>query len=89
MDEYSKALLHCEKALEMQQETLPVNHSDLPNVYNSIGCIYDNMSGYGKAIPTLKRAVELQKETLPNDPSQLAILDNDIGIVHHKTGNTR
>ena len=42
-DEYSKALSYYEKALEIEQKTLPSNHPYLAISYNNIGIgvLYD------------------------------------------------
>ena len=50
MDEYSKAFSYHEQALEIRQKTLPVNHTDFAQSYNSIGSVYNNMGEYSKAL---------------------------------------
>ena len=40
MGEYSKALSSHEKALAIQQQSLPSNHPDLAMSYNNIGLVY-------------------------------------------------
>ena len=41
--EYEEAILYYEKALAIQQQSLPPNHPDLAYIYNGIGSAYENM----------------------------------------------
>ena len=69
MGEYSKALSSHEKALEIQQQSLPPNHPDLASPYNNIGMLYEDMGNYSKARVFYERAVEIgQQSLLPNHP---------------------
>ena len=65
MGEYSKALSYYEKALEIQQQSLPPNHPDLAEFYNNIGSVYDSMGEYSKALLSYEKALEIQQQSLP------------------------
>jgi tetratricopeptide (TPR) repeat protein len=70
MCEYSKALSYYEKALEIQQETLPTNHPDLAASYNNIGTAYCGMGKYPEALSYYERALKIFQSSLPpNHPS--------------------
>jgi tetratricopeptide (TPR) repeat protein len=59
MGEYSKALSHYEKALEIRQQLLSPNHPDLAWPYNNIGMTYYNMGAYSKALFSHEKALEI------------------------------
>jgi tetratricopeptide (TPR) repeat protein len=67
MGEYSKALSSHEKALEIQQKTLPPTHPHWAMSYNNIGLVYAKMGEYSKARPFFERAVDIGQQSLPKD----------------------
>jgi tetratricopeptide (TPR) repeat protein len=69
--EYSKALSFYEKALEIQQESLPPNHPDFAMSYNNIGGVYRNMGEYSKALSFYKRTIDIGQHSLPSNHPHL------------------
>ena len=82
MGEYSKTLLYYEKALEIDQKTLPPNHPDLATSYNNIGGVYKNTGEYSKAFSYYEKAVEILQKTLPANHPSLATSYSNIGGVY-------
>ena len=60
--EYSKAIFHYEKALQIREITLPPNHPDVAESYNNIGLVYERMGEYSKAI-SLKKPLKQRKNS--------------------------
>ncbi|CAF1537575.1 unnamed protein product, partial [Adineta steineri] len=46
MRNYPKALLFHEKALDIQQQSLPQNHPDLAGSYYNLAVVYKHMGNY-------------------------------------------
>jgi tetratricopeptide (TPR) repeat protein len=85
--DYEKAFEYYEKALEIDQKTLPPNHPSLAISYNNIAGVYHNMGEYLKATSFYEKALEIFEKTLsPNHPS-LATSYNNIGSVYNKIGD--
>jgi tetratricopeptide (TPR) repeat protein len=81
MGEYSKALSHYEKALDIRQQLLPPNHPHLADSYNNIGALHHNMGGYSKALLYYEKALEIQQQSVPPNHPDLADSYNNIGVV--------
>jgi tetratricopeptide (TPR) repeat protein len=85
-DDYEKAILFYEKALEIDQKSLPSNHLSLANTYNNIGAVYDNMKEYSNALCYYQKALDIyQKNDLPSDHQDLATSYNNIGFLYYNT----
>ncbi len=84
MGEYSKVLSYYEKAFEIQQQPLPLNHPDLAMSYNNIGLVYENMGNYLNARSLYERAVDIGQQSLPADHHHLQIYRNNLDIVKKK-----
>ncbi|CAF1340691.1 unnamed protein product [Adineta steineri] len=54
-----RAIWYYEKALEIQQKTLPSNNPLLAISYNNIGGVYDNIGEYSKALLFFQKALEI------------------------------
>jgi tetratricopeptide (TPR) repeat protein len=83
---HAEAIEFYEKALEIEQKTLPANHPDLAESYNDIGLVYKNMGEYSKAYSYLEKALEIRQKTLPANHPDLAISYNNIGAVYKNMG---
>ncbi|CAF0790511.1 unnamed protein product [Adineta steineri] len=79
--DYEKAIWYYEKALEIEQKTLPSNHPDLAISYNNIGSVYDKMGEYSKALSYHEKALKIRKKTLPTNHPSLAAPYNNIGLM--------
>jgi tetratricopeptide (TPR) repeat protein len=84
--DYEKAIEYHEKALEIEQKTLPENHPSLATSYNNIGSVYDNMGEYSKALSYYEKALEIRQKTLPENHHDLATSYNNIGLVYNNMG---
>ncbi len=65
MGDYSNALSNYEKALEIQQQSLPSNHPDFGVSYYNIAEVYYNMGDYSKAHSFYESAIENGQSSLP------------------------
>jgi tetratricopeptide (TPR) repeat protein len=80
--DYEKAIEYYEKALEIEQKTLPPNHPDLATSYNNIGLVYMNMGEYSKALFFYEQALEIYQKSLPSNHPSLATSYNNISAVY-------
>ena len=83
---YPKALSSYEKAVAIQQQSLPPNHPDLAKSSISIGLMHDNMGDHPKALSSYEKAVAIQQQSLPPNHPDLAKSYNNIGVVLPKVG---
>ena len=84
--DYKEALRHYDRALEIQQRSLPVNHPSLAISYNNIGSVYDNMGEYSKALSYYEKDLEISEKSLPANHPSLATSYNNIGLVYKNMG---
>ena len=84
--DYTKALSYYEKALDMQQKTLPDNHPSLANTLRDTGEVHRTMGEYLKALPYYEKARDMQQKTLPDNHPDLAISLRCVGMVHANMG---
>ncbi|CAF1386644.1 unnamed protein product [Adineta ricciae] len=84
--DYKMAIEYYEKALEIEEKTLPSNHPDLATSYNNIGLVYDNMGEYSKALSFFEKALEIREKALPSNHPDLAQSYNNIGLVYYNMG---
>jgi tetratricopeptide (TPR) repeat protein len=82
--DYSKALSSHEKALEIEQKSLPPNHPDLATSYDSIGLVYYTMGDYSKAILFFERAVDIGQRSLPANHPNLQKWKKNLETVKNK-----
>ena len=74
---HAQDLGESEKALLIQQQSLPSNHPDVTSVYNNIGLVYDIMDEYDKARSSIRNAVDIGSKSLsPNHPNLLKFKAN-------------
>ena len=84
MGAYSKALLSYEKALEIQQKTLPPNQPALAVSYNNNGLVYENMGDHVKARSFFERAVGIAQQSLLSDHPNVKKCRNDLDRIRKK-----
>jgi Tfp pilus assembly protein PilF len=85
--QYKEALALYEKSLEIRQQTLPPNHSNLGYSYNAIGAVYHSMGEYPKAISSYEKVLEIWQQSLPSNHPDLAASYNNIGLVYYGMGD--
>jgi tetratricopeptide (TPR) repeat protein len=84
--EYQEAITFCEKALEINEKTLPPNHPHLAISYNNIGNVYAKMGDYSKALSSYEKALEIEQQSLPPNYPDLAASYNNTGNVYNSMG---
>ncbi|CAF1200714.1 unnamed protein product [Adineta steineri] len=76
-----EALSSYEKALEIQQQSLPPGHPNLAASYNNIGTVYDNMGIYTKARTFYEHAIQIGQQSLPTNHPNLQQWKNNLELV--------
>ncbi|CAF3675218.1 unnamed protein product [Adineta steineri] len=84
--DYAKAISYAKQRLEIQQKTLPSNHSNLATTYGNIGSVYDYMGEYSKALSFYEKDLEICQNSLPSNHPNLATSYNNIGLVYYHMG---
>ncbi|CAF1638517.1 unnamed protein product [Adineta ricciae] len=84
--DYKMAIEYYEKALKIQETTLPSNHPSLATSYSNIALVYDKMGEYSKALSFFEKALEIEEKTLPSNHPDLAQSYNNIGLVYYNMG---
>ena len=77
MDEYARTLSFYEKALAIQQQSLPSNHPGLGFSYNNVANVYCMMIDYLKTCSFSERAVEIGKQSLLSNYPHLQKMKRD------------
>jgi tetratricopeptide (TPR) repeat protein len=85
--EYQEAITFYEKALAIQQQSLPPNHPDLGFSYNNIGEVYRKMGDDSKALSSYEKALAIKQQSLPLNHPSLAMSYGNIGIVYCNMGD--
>ncbi|CAF1468205.1 unnamed protein product [Adineta steineri] len=85
--DYTKALPFQEKAIAIQQELLPLNHSDLARSFDTLGELDQSMQDYPKALSSYEKALEIREQTQPPDPLGLADSYDQFGSLHTSMGD--
>ncbi len=84
MGEHSKALLFYEKALEIRQKTLLLNHPHLATSYTNIGLVDDNLCEYSKALSYFEGALNILQDSLPPNHPTIQNVRQRIKIIRKK-----
>ncbi|CAF1355582.1 unnamed protein product [Adineta steineri] len=84
---YEEALSYFEKTLEIRQQSLPLNHTDLADSYEVVGNVHDNMGNYPTALSSHEKALEIRQESHSPNHLDLASSYNNISNVHYNMGN--
>jgi tetratricopeptide (TPR) repeat protein len=85
--EYQEAITFYEKALVIQQQSLPPNHPDLAKSYLNIGSVYGSMGDYPKALSYYEKDLAITHQSLPPHHPYLAKTYNNIGTVYNRMGD--
>ena len=85
-DDYSTALQHHMKALEVRQKFLEGNHRDLASSYNQIGTSYRRLCKYDKALQYCTIALTMRRKCLERNDVDMAQSYRDIGLVCYRLG---
>ncbi|CAF1357787.1 unnamed protein product [Adineta steineri] len=85
--EFQEALSYSEKALAIQQQSLPSNHPDLGASYDNIGNVYRHIGDYPKALSSHEKALAIRLQSLPSDHPDLGGSYSNIGLVYDSMGD--
>jgi tetratricopeptide (TPR) repeat protein len=85
--EYQEAITCYEKAIDIYQNTVPLNQLSLAMSYNNIGNVYYSMGDYPKALSSHEKALAIRQQSLPPNHPDLAQSYNNIGLVYNNTGD--
>ncbi|CAF1541715.1 unnamed protein product [Adineta ricciae] len=89
LGKYKEAIRYSKKALEIQQPSLPANHSHLASSYNNIGLAYYLMADYSEALSYYEKAIKIKEQLPSENHSSLATSYNNIGLVCYKMADYR
>ncbi len=71
---------HChtlKKALQIQENSLPINHPEITTTYNNLDSLHDSMGNYSTALSYYEKTLEIQEKSfLLDNPSSIPILKN-------------
>jgi tetratricopeptide (TPR) repeat protein len=84
---YIEAIEFYEKALQIEQKTLPADHPHLASSYNNIGLVYKNIGEYSKALSYYEKDLEISQKILPPNHHNLAASYHNIGQVYYSVGD--
>ena len=78
---YEKALLLCEKSLEIRENLLGKDHYEVATTLNSLASIYCHIGKYDKALVLLERSLDIIETKLGiNHPNFIIIMNNLLGL---------
>ncbi|CAF0815761.1 unnamed protein product [Adineta steineri] len=83
---YTLALSYYEKAIEIQQKYLPLNHRSLSISYNNMGEVQRQMGDYLNALSTHKKTLYMKQKILPENDLSFATTYNNIGLTNELLG---
>jgi tetratricopeptide (TPR) repeat protein len=81
-NEYDKALINLQKAMEIQEKTLPSDSLALASTYNNIANTYDLMGKNDLALKYYDKALKIRQKVLPSNHPSIAITFNNLGTLH-------
>jgi len=86
MGNYPLALSYFEKALEIQQKSLPSDHPNLALNYNNIAVIHQSMGNDTMSLSCFEKALEIQQNCLPSNHPHLVTTQNNVAILRQLAG---
>ena len=85
--DFHTAIKWYEKALAIQQQSLPSTHPDLAASYIGIGLVYSSMGDYPKALSFYEKTLVIRQQSLLPTHPDLAMSYNNMGTTHECMGN--
>ncbi|CAF1291173.1 unnamed protein product [Adineta ricciae] len=85
--QHEEAIILYQKALELQQQSLPSNHPDVAKSYNNIGAVYSSMGDYSRALSSHEQALNIRQQSLPSNHPDVASSYGNIGTVYRHMGD--
>ena len=87
LEDHSSALMYQEKALQLHQDTLPVDHPDFAASLNNIGMAYAQQGKQDSALEYLKRALVIREKLYHENHPSIVTSCNNIGGLFSAKGN--
>ena len=84
---YAKAHQYYEKALEIGEKVLGLNHQIIAIIYNGIGGVYHDQGNYEEAQKYFGKALEIQESVLGEKHLSTAKTYNNMANAYRKKGN--
>lgn len=87
LGEFSKALDHLQRALDIRLAVLGEENNLTATTYNNIGNTYLDSGDPNKALEYFQKALDINQKVLDSDDPALAVSYNDIGNVFYSLGD--
>ena len=84
---YPKALEYYQKALEIREKVLGLEHPSTATSYNNIGAVYDSTGDYPKALEYYLKDLQICEKVLGLEHPHTASSHNNIGVVYFNMGD--
>jgi len=85
--DYPKALEWFQKALEISEKVLGLEHPNIAIIYNNIALVYSHQGDYPKALEWFQKDLEISEKVLGLDHPNTATTYNNIALVYSRQGN--
>jgi tetratricopeptide (TPR) repeat protein len=86
-EDYDQALSNLQKAVAVQEKTLPADSLALSKTYCNMGSTYNYMGKYDLALTYYNKCVKIQEKVLPSDHPDMASLYINLGALHSNQKN--
>ena len=89
LGEYDKAIEFHEKALGLNDETVPIEIQSKATSMNNMGLVYQNLNQHNKAIPYFQKGLEQKKDLILYKPFVYALLLDNLGYSRFKLKDSK
>jgi tetratricopeptide (TPR) repeat protein len=86
-EQYAAAESMCQRALELQQRSLPPEDPQLAVTYGTLAAIYHGLGRHEEALGHYRRALRMHVDRLGTDHVEVALLVNGLGAVAEDLGH--
>jgi signal transduction histidine kinase len=84
LGEYDKAIAFHNKALNLNEETIPVEIQAKATSMNNMGLVYQNLNNHSQAIINFQKGLEQKKDLMLYKPFVYALLLDNLGYSRYK-----
>ncbi|WP_304196822.1 tetratricopeptide repeat protein, partial [Flavobacterium alvei] len=89
LEEYDKAIQYHNKALVLDEETVPLEIQSKATSMNNLGLVYQNLNQNRKAIPYFQKGLEQKKDLILYKPFVYALLLDNLGYSRFKLNESK
>ena len=89
LEEYDKAIQYHNKALILDEETVPLEIQSKATSMNNLGLVYQNLNQNRQAIPYFQKGLEQKKDLILYKPFVYALLLDNLGYSRFKLKETK